>query len=232
MEGAHLLPMVIRNIKSDPHFYEKATLPFPVNESDNLFVHYKREGYEFDDPDKAATSDKLPSASLPGYLDFFRQMGRAKHEPCGEHWTVAYGESAWRMAVMALCLPRDGIDRGRLVRQSLASAFTGMGQSTDHCSEWPEKIKEVRSLLCKHLPGQVSLRLFEYYSSHASCRRGLDLNSREAKVYRKLVEFEEALLQWEEIRVSTSSSQFRVKVCFILDLFFRKRARLRRCRPW
>ena len=50
-------------------------------------------------------------------------LGKAKHEPCGEHWDVTYGESAWRLAIMAMCLSPD-FDRKRLVKISLTSAFT------------------------------------------------------------------------------------------------------------
>jgi hypothetical protein len=46
-EGAHLLPVVIRNLRADGHHYARATLPFPVKESDNLFGHYRRSGYWF-----------------------------------------------------------------------------------------------------------------------------------------------------------------------------------------
>ncbi len=109
--------MVIRNVCSDPNFYERATLSFPVKESDNLFAHYKKEGYDFGQGGGNAAS------SLRGRLSFYRDLGRAKHEPCGEHWTTTYGESAWRVALMAICLPRE-VDRGRLIRQALSSAFT------------------------------------------------------------------------------------------------------------
>ena len=37
-------------------------------------------------------------------LEFLRRMGKAKHEPCGERWSSSFGDSAWRMAVMAICL--------------------------------------------------------------------------------------------------------------------------------
>jgi hypothetical protein len=28
-----------------------------------------------------------------------------QHEPSGEFWETTYGESAWRMSIMAMCLP-------------------------------------------------------------------------------------------------------------------------------
>ncbi len=102
-------------------------------------------------------------------MSFFRNMGRAKHEPCGEHWAVTYGESAWRMALMALCLPRD-LDRGRLVRQALSSAFTSMGTSSDHNSEWKQKLAEVRAHLARLLPRRLAMRLYSTYASHADAR--------------------------------------------------------------
>ena len=57
------------------------------------------------------------------YLFQIRMLGKAKHEPCGEDWDVTYGESAWRLAIMAMCLSPD-FDRKRLVKISLTSAFT------------------------------------------------------------------------------------------------------------
>ena len=66
-------------------------------------------------------------------------LGQAKHEPCGEHWDASYGETAWRMAVAALCLPPGRCNRARLVRVALSSALTCVGSRTDHCSEWKDK---------------------------------------------------------------------------------------------
>lgn len=66
-------------------------------------------------------------------------LGQAKHEPCGEHWDATYGETAWRMAVAALCLPPGRCNRARLVRVALSSALTCVGSRTDHCSEWKDK---------------------------------------------------------------------------------------------
>jgi hypothetical protein len=58
-------------------------------------------------------------------LRFFEGLGKPKHEPWGEHWTVTYAESAWRMAIFALCLPQHKHDRKRLAKIALSSAFTG-----------------------------------------------------------------------------------------------------------
>jgi hypothetical protein len=53
----------------------------------NLFKAYKDAGYNF--------GVENPDCPIPFPVDFLRQLGRAKHEPCGEHWNVSYGDSAW-----------------------------------------------------------------------------------------------------------------------------------------
>lgn len=40
--------------------------------------------------------------------EFLEMLGQAKHEPCGEFWETTYGESAWRMCVIALSLCNGG----------------------------------------------------------------------------------------------------------------------------
>ena len=80
-----------------------------------------------------------------------------------------------------------------------------MGEMTDHSSEWSEKLKDVRSKLTSFLPARDAFRLFEHYSAHVDARRGVGLNRREARTYRKLMEFEETLLLWEEMRVNSFS---------------------------
>ena len=62
-------------------------------------------------------------------FEFFQSLGKAKHEPCGEHWNVTYGESAWRLAIMAMCLSPE-LDRKRLIKMALTSAFTCFGKGT------------------------------------------------------------------------------------------------------
>ena len=54
--------------------------------SSNLFKAYQAAGYDFGQE----TENPKP---FPIPLDFFRQLGRAKHEPCGEHWNISYGEA-------------------------------------------------------------------------------------------------------------------------------------------
>ena len=51
-----------------------------------------------------------------------------------------------RMAVTAMCLPPN-LDRKRLVKTALSSALTSLGSHTDHCSEWPGKLAEVKRFL-------------------------------------------------------------------------------------
>ena len=67
--------------------------------------------------------NKSEEKKTNGLFEIFKMAGKAKHEPCGEHWDVTYGESAWRLAVMAMCLSPD-FDRKRLVKMALTSAFT------------------------------------------------------------------------------------------------------------
>ena len=77
-----------------------------------------------------------------------------------------------------------------------------MGKTTDHSSEWPEKLSEVRQVLFSNLPFSKASELYELYSSHVSARRGHKLSrSKEDAAYRKLLEYEEALLQWDELKV-------------------------------
>ena len=128
-----------------------------------------------------------------------RMLGKAKHEPCGEHWDVTYGESAWRLAIMSMCLSPD-FDRKRLVKISLTSAFTCIGKEPDQNSEWSQKLNEVRKFLCETLPLEKAAELFELYSCHVNGRRGVKSDCIEARAYRKLLELEEAILLWEEIQ--------------------------------
>lgn len=81
-----------------------------------------------------------------------------------------------------------------------------MGKCTDHSSQWPEKLQEVRQCLFDHLPFEKAQQLFSFYSTHVNARRGVDLISPDDWTYRKLIELEELLLQWEELRVSSASS--------------------------
>ena len=103
----------------------------------NQFIRqeYKRAGYAFHRDAPRQRSEE----ELEGLTRFFMCLGQAKHEPCGEHWDASYGETAWRMAVAALCLPPGRCNRARLVRVALSSALTCVGSRTDHCSEWKDK---------------------------------------------------------------------------------------------
>ena len=123
MDKAHLLPVVIHNIEGDPFYYSKALMPFSVKESSNLYKAYKDIGY-FD-----LVAMKMSDIRyLP--FDFIRHLGQAKHEPCGEHWNISYGDSAWRMAIASLCL-KNPADKLTVAKIALTSAFTCLGQTTD-----------------------------------------------------------------------------------------------------
>jgi len=123
VEGAHLLPTVIENIQKNSRHYADATLPFAIREAERLFTRYSDQGYDF----SVAPAFKRPLTSLEDnaseLLNFFRSLGKAKHEPCGEHWDHTYSESAWRLAIMIMCV-REGKRRQRLVQMALTSAFT------------------------------------------------------------------------------------------------------------
>ena len=102
-----------------------------------------------------------------------------------------------------------------------------MGTNTDHSSQWPEKLAEIKSILFKSLPLAVAAEMYDLYQAHVSARRGIPSPSREEQVYRKLLEFEESLLMWIEMKVrkrkvlSDSSS---------IVVFYRKRGRTRKWR--
>ncbi len=113
-----------------------------------------------------ATSD----GELSGLTEFFEALGRAKHEPCGEHWDVAFGETAWRTAVAAICLSPD-LDRRGLISVALSSAFTSIGKRTDQCSEWSEKLAEVREFLLRTLPFEKAAHMYGLFLTHVNCRR-------------------------------------------------------------
>ena len=84
--------------------------------------------------------------------------------------------------------------------------ISSFGKSTDQSSSWTEKLQEVRETLFHHLPFEVAVKLFDLYKGHVNARRGLNLATEQDFAYRKLIEFEETLLEWEELRVSNLSS--------------------------
>ena len=195
VEKAHLLQTVIGNIETCPDYYSKATLAFSVKENTSLWKYYKSHGYD--------SEENGDGVNLGGMLNFFKWMGKAKHEPCGEYWQASYAESAWRMALMALATNPANVDRALLVRVALSSAFTCMGESsTDQTSEWKEKLAEVKSKLKAMLPLEKADKLYGLYEMHVRARRGVKAKNETEFVYRKILEFEEVLLQWEELKVS------------------------------
>jgi hypothetical protein len=100
-------------------------LPFTVKATDKLFKEFNEAGYDFGlhPPANLSNIEQQPKLDIDKLLEFFQVLGRAKHEPCGEHWNVTYGESAWRMAIMAMCLTPE-LDRKRISKIALTSAFT------------------------------------------------------------------------------------------------------------
>ena len=111
----------MENIRKQSNHYSQALLPFAVKESSGLYQIYKKAGYDFGN--KGDEQEDDPNLNVDKMFKFFKMLGKAKHEPCGEHWDVTYGESAWRLAIMSMCLSPD-FDRKRLVKISLTSAFT------------------------------------------------------------------------------------------------------------
>ncbi|CAB4065453.1 DCPS [Lepeophtheirus salmonis] len=191
VEKAHLLQDIIDNIENYPNFYEEASISFGLKESDRLYQYYKDAGYNFElAPNPEANHDNL--------LTFFKYLGQAKHEPCGEHWLMTFGESAWRMAILSMCLP-SSVDRVRLCKISLTSAFTCFGTKTDQNSQWSSKLSEVKKELFRLLPFSKAVELYDMYSFHVATRMGQNCNSNLSTAYRGILEVEEALLQTEEL---------------------------------
>ena len=78
-----------------------------------IIFSYKDYGYFEPSPTAPPCIGEKPfeaSENIESTLKFFEMLGRAKHEPCGQFWETSYGESAWRLAILSLCLP-DNVDR-------------------------------------------------------------------------------------------------------------------------
>ena len=98
------------------HSYARATIPFAITEGHKLHEAFLKAGFAFEGShdNKSKVESESDSATSNGEsdgeeevgktLEFLRRMGKAKHEPCGERWSSSFGDSAWRMAVMAICL--------------------------------------------------------------------------------------------------------------------------------
>ena len=161
-EKSHLLDIVIANIEQDPHFYQKATLAFVTREKEMLYKVYKEHGY-FED---------CPIQGFPPCLRMWESLGKAKHEPCGEFWETTYGESAWRLAIMVLCLP-ERIDRQRLLSLALASSLASIGACNDENTEWEQKVAEVTEEVASMLPAAKAGVLAARFKEHAEVRLSL-----------------------------------------------------------
>ena len=206
---AHMLYTVIKDIEKQSNYYARATLPFYLVKSSKMFTALEKAGYDFEIKDEEVSQNGLDSAGeiksnatdtqSAKYLQFFHLLGKAKHEPCGEHWTSSYGDSAWRMAVMAMCLPTC-VNRKLILKVALSSAFTSLGRETDENATWEGKLNDVRQILTDLLPLEKAAKLYDLFVIHVKARRGLEPASQEERVYRKLLELEEALLIWEELQ--------------------------------
>ena len=117
-EKAQMLSTVIHNIENG-RGYCRATIPFKVVKGTKLYDAYVAAGYEFGEK----SSKRDDEEEMGKTLEFLRLLGKAKHEPCGEHWSSSFGDGAWRMAVMAICLSTS-INRKLLVKVALCSALT------------------------------------------------------------------------------------------------------------
>jgi len=195
-EKAHLLESVIANLELDPSFYRRATLPFVAREREALYAAYREQGY-FEEREEGEVAGEAEAAAFPACLRLWECLGRAKHEPCGEFWETSYGESSWRMAVMALCLA-PALDRQRLVHLALASSLASIGATNDENTEWGEKVEEVTRELFAMLPAGRAGLLAGRFGEHAEVRRGRLDGSREHTAYRGVLELEEVMLRWEE----------------------------------
>ena len=201
-DKGHLLDTVIANIEMDPAYYQKATLSFVVYEKDKLYQKYKDADYF--NPGAASQRDWISSDYESGNCEttrkFFEMLGQAKHEPCGEFWETTYGESAWRMCIMALCLSSDSssVDMKRLIGLCLSSSLTSLGDTNDENTEWTHKIADVTQVLEQCLPVSSATLLSGLFQQHALVRRGKLDGSKEQRLYRSVLEMEETLLRWEE----------------------------------
>jgi len=207
-EKSHLLTSVINNIERSGNYYKNANLTFLTREKDKLYLKYKEFGY-FDKVPLLQGDDGediVPSVfdiefekkdEVEKTIKFLEMIGKAKHEPSGEHWETTYGESAWRMAIMCMCLPQNS-DRRRMVHLALVSSLASLGTSNDENTEWKEKISEVKSLLRQNLPPSSAGMLSELFEEHAKVRRNQLDGSNEHRMYRGILELEEIVLRWEE----------------------------------
>ena len=198
-DGSHLLSTVIDNIERNNNYYQTASLSFKVREKDKLYKKYKDLGY-FNPPAGPKpnfTESEFESENSSKTVQFLELLGRAKHEPCGEFWETTYGESAWRMAVMGLCL-EPGLDQARVVGLALCSSLTSLGQTNDENTEWADKVTEVTRVLEELLPPATAGKLAGMFSEHARVRQGKLDGSKEHQAYRGVLEMEEMLLRWEE----------------------------------
>jgi len=196
-EKAHMLDTVISNIEFDSHYYEKISLPFVVREKEKLFKKYTERGYFSNNDTLPFTAREFEEGDCSATIKFWEMLGKAKHEPCGEFWETTYGESAWRLTVMCMCVDGD-VDIDKLVSLALSSSLTSLGGINDENTEWGDKVSEVKKVLFENLPPGCAGLLYDLFEEHARVRRGKLDGSKEHQIYRGVLEMEEFMLRWEE----------------------------------
>jgi len=199
-EKSHCLETVISNLELSGSFYKTATLNFVVREKDKIYAALQKHGYfsiksGLDTPEPS--DSEFEDGDCGKVLEFMEMLGRSKHEPSGEFWETTYGESAWRMSIMCLCLP-ESLDRKKLVSLCLVSSLSSLGSNNDENTQWELKIKEVDDILRSHLPAEAAGRLSGLFHEHAEVRRGRLDGSAEHITYRGILELEEYILRLEE----------------------------------
>jgi len=206
-EKSHMLETVISNLEKNGRHYLEADLPFVVREKDKLYTKYLDAGYFRVSQELEVKEDLMSREFEEGdctkVLQFLEMLGKSKHEPSGEFWESTYGESAWRMAVMSLCVPPT-VNRKKLVELCLVSSLSSLGTSNDENTVWEPKIIEVKSILRAHLPPLVAGRIIALFTEHVDVRRGHQDGSEEHELYRNIMELEETLLRHEEAKKESS----------------------------
>ena len=206
-DRSHLLDTVIDNIERYSHYYEEASLSFKVRETDQLYRKYQDCGYF---PPPALTESEFEAGSCSKTIKFLEVLGRAKHLPCQEFLdstmmalmveggaTPTYGETAWRMAMMGLCLG-PGLDLSRVVGLALVSSLASLSHQN---TQWTDKVTEVTEVLQDLLPPTTAAQLAGMFSEHAMVVQGKLDGSKEHEAYKSVLEMEKMLVSWGPLEV-------------------------------
>jgi len=164
-----------------------------------------------DDSSTKDATNNVTDRQLEKYIEFFHLLGNAKQEPCGKKWTCTYADSAWRMAIMALCLPTD-VDRKLLVKVSLVSAFDCFEKLTCKTLTRQESSSHIWKLLNELLPQEKAEKIYYLYLIHASAKVGAKSKSKEYYIYRKILDMEKTFLNWEQIQKEGVESKHKIQV--------------------